>query len=322
VYCFNLEFKRINIALNIKLKQYISEIAKLKNPYSKTNLQSASKAITKLNDFIEERIPLSDDEIKSNLDVLLINDIDMNAKHEKGINIIRARSNKEEITKEPCFNNIEELSYRRKALGSSRGRCNLENESVFYGCIDMNDIEECKRVAYSEINITKGKKAYLLMSQTTDTLILKYIGIFSHLIRNAKPYFMSDKTWNDMKLVYQHILDEFNDDLFRERYLCDTFFSDIMRRKDSGNLYKVTSILAHMYWESGVIDGIFYTSVKVEGEPVIVLTINAVDTKIKHISTEVYEIVKDYGYAVYNTKKLYTGSIETSGKIDWKKEDE
>ena len=133
---------------------------------------------------------------------------------------------------------------------------------------------------------------------------------------------MSVKVWDDIKLVYEHILNEFNDDLFLKRYLCDTFFADIMRRKDSGNLYNVTSELAHMYGESGVIDGIIYTSVKVEGEPVVVLNTNAVDKSIKHERTELYEIVEDYGYAVYNTKKLYSGTIDTSGKINWGKEDE
>lgn len=310
------------MALDETLKNHISEIGRNKNPHSKSNLKSASDAIRKLNDYIEEKITLSPTDIKINLGMLLINDIDMNSKHEKGINIIRARKNKEVIVSKPCFDNITKLSYPPKSLVLSRGRCNLEKESVFYGCVDVNNTEECKRIAYSESNATKGEKVYLLMSKTTDTLILKYIGIFSHLYRNAKPYFMSDKTWDDIKLVYEHILTEFNDELFLERYLCDTFFSDIMRRKDSGNLYSVTSVLADMYWKSGAIDGIFYTSVKVEGEPVIALNTNAVDRSIKHERTELYEISEDYGYAVYDTKKLYSGIIDTESEINWKKENE
>ena len=177
-------------------------------------------------------------------------------------------------------------------------------------------------MAYSESSAAQGEKVYLLMSQTTDTLILKYVGIFNHLFRNAKPYFMSVKTWDDIKLVYKHILTELNHELFLERYLCDTFFSDIMRRKDLGNLYNVTSELAHMYGESGVIDGIIYTYVKVEGEPVIALNTNAVDNNIKHKRTELYEIQEDYSYAVYDTKKLYSGIVDTESEINWKKENE
>jgi len=109
------------MALDERLKKHISKIGRNENPHSKSNLKSASEAISKLKDFIEEKITLSPDEIVANLHTLLRNDIDMNSKHEKGINIIRARKTDEVIVGKPCFDNITELSYPPKSSVLSRG---------------------------------------------------------------------------------------------------------------------------------------------------------------------------------------------------------
>jgi hypothetical protein len=98
--------------------------------------------------------------------------------------------------------------------------------------------------------------------------------------------------------------------------LCDAFLSDILRRKKSGNLYNVTSRLFPIFTENPEIDGIVYTSVKSEGDPVIALKTNSVDTKINHISCDSYRIINDYGYAKYHAIHTHCGSINNNS-VKW-----
>lgn len=61
-----------------------------------------------------------------------------------------------------------------------------------------------------------------------------------------------------------------------------------------------------------------YISVKAEGSPVIALSTCSVKSKIKYVRAESFVIVKNYGYAKYRAKKLYSDEIEKNGNIKWK----
>jgi len=115
--------------------------------------------------------------------------------------------------------------------------------------------------------------------------------------------------------AYKYQEDKFSKNVFLAYVLCDAFLSDILRRKESGNLYKVTSRLFSIYTADPEVDGIIYTSVKSEGDPVVALKTESVDTKLRHVSCDSYRILHDYRYAKYEAFHTYCGSINNNAII-------
>ena len=135
--------------------------------------------------------------------------------------------------------------------------------------------------------------------------------------RQLKPRFMSQEIFDCFKEVYEYQEAKYSESVFLAHLLTDAFLSDILRRKDSGNLYNVTSQLFDIFSDSESIDGIIYTSVKSEGDPVIALKPCVVDLKIKHTSIDSYRIINDFGYAKYRAIHTHSGSISIENKIIW-----
>lgn len=306
--------------MNMNTNDYIDNVATELNQKALECLNYVSAITKQLNSFIDGNLEISDKGIEERLDDLIGNfTITLDLPIPIDLHIIRARKFEEGKDEKPCFEDVSKLSYPPEDF-APLGRCNKKGKSIFYACVCVDESACRNNVAFSEVNALAGERINLLKSKSTQTINLRYVGIWNHVVRNVKPYFLHEAQWETYHDAYTCMKDKFHKDLLGAYYLCDAFFADILRRKGSERLYKVTSTLTAMYLEGTEADGILYTSVKSEGSPVVALSTKAVDTKLVHISTESFEVLKDYGYAQYSTKILYKGSIKEGEKnITWDK---
>jgi len=307
--------------LETKVKKLIDEKAKDLN--SQENIaECVSCIIRRLNEFIDEDITLKDDEIKSYLDQLIgyfTTTLYLPLLPE--LKIMRARVFEEAYR----ASDVNELSYIPEAKKAcvTLGRLNLAEEPIYYGCIYFNESWGGVNVALSEVNAKPMQTVNILRSEVTEDKELNvcFIGIYDLIFREAKPYFMTEDVFSYFKDVYGYQQEKYTENVFLAHQLCDAFFLDILRRREHGNLYRVTSRLAGMFLEGDEVDGVVYTSVKAEGSPVIALKTTAVDSKLCHKKAESFLVKKDYGYALYNALLTAGGEINSSeSTIVWKKQ--
>jgi hypothetical protein len=279
---------------------------------------SVATTIKQLNGFIAGEINLTEFRIKALLDNLVrYYTITLDIPLDAGNKILRAVKF-DDMEKEPCFPEVNRLSYipENSQIIPKTGRLNKHGESLFYGCIYFNDSFGGVNVAFSEVNALKNERINILKSETITEIKVNYIGIYDCIKREIKPYFLSEETYNYFKAVYEYAESKFNKYVFVAFQLCDAFFSDILRRKESNRLYLVTSIFASFFLDGNRVDGLIYTSVKAEGSPVIAIKPASVDNKIAHKKAISFEIQENYGYAMYKAKSLYHGVIN-GDIINW-----
>ena len=279
---------------------------------------SVATTIKQLKGFIDREINLSESRIKALLDNLVgYYTITLDIPFDSGNKILRAVKF-DDIEKKPCFNEVSRLSYipKNSQILPKTGRLNKYGESIFYGCIYFNDSFGGVNVAFSEINALKNERINILKSETINEIKVNYIGIYDYIKREIKPYFLSEETYNYFRAVYEYAESKFNKYLFVAFQLCDAFFADILRKKESNRLYLVTSILASFFLDGNRVDGLIYTSVKAEGSPVIAIKPASVDSKISHKKAISFEIQESYGYAIYKAKSLYHGVVD-GDIINW-----
>ncbi|MBU4035549.1 MAG: hypothetical protein KKA35_03875, partial [Proteobacteria bacterium] len=274
--------------------------------------------IKQLNSYIEGRINLSEERVSFLLDHLVgYYTITLDISLDKGLKILRAVkfNNLEE---KPCFDEVSRLSYipKNSSIIPSIGRLNKHGESIFYGCVYFDDKFGGYNIAFSEVNAIKNEKINILKSETSAEIKVNYVGIYDYIKRESKPYFLSEEMYLYFKTVYEYEEKMFDKYVFVAFQLCDAFFSDILRRKESDRLYLVTSILASHFLEGDRVDGLIYTSVKAEGSPVIAIKPLSVDSKISHKEAVSFEIQENYGYAMYKANPLYQGVVNGEG-INW-----
>ena len=293
------------------LQKLIKTKAKEMNPNALHCCNSVSEIIKQLNDYIGGRISLNEERIAYLLDHLvgyytITLDIPLNS----GLKILRAVKFNN-LEKKPCFSEVSRLSYipKQSNITPSIGRLNKYGESIFYGCVYFDDNFGGYNVAFSEVNALKNEKINILKSETTAEIKVNYVGIYDYIKRESKPYFLSEEMYLYFKAVYEYEEKMFDKYVFVAFQLCDAFFSDILRRKESDRLYLVTSILASHFLEGDRVDGLIYTSVKAEGSPVIAIKPLSVDSKISHKEAVSFEIQENYGYAMYKANPLYQGVV-------------
>lgn len=297
------------------VKELIKCKAKEMNPNALYCCNSVSIIIKQLNDYIVGRINLSKERISSLLDHLVgYYTITLNIPLDKSIKILRAVKF-DNLDKKPCFSEVSRLSYipKNSKIVPSIGRLNKCGQSIFYGCVYFNDNFGGYNVAFSEVNALKNEKINILKSETATEINVNYVGIYDCIKRESKPYFMSEEVYSYFKSVYEYEKEIFYQYVFVAFQICDAFFADILRRKESDRLYIVTSILASHFLEGDRVDGVIYTSVKAEGSPVIAIKPLSVDSKISHKEAVSFEIQENYGYAMYKANPLYQGVV--NGKI-------
>lgn len=274
-----------------------------------------SLVIKRLNNFIDGEISLTDSEVEGYLSNLISNfTTTLFMPIEPGMKILRARAyNSVHLEKK-----VEELSYITidKSEIINIGRLNKEKESIYYGCVYSDDERGAINVAFAEINAKPTQAINILRSVTKCDINLYYIGIYDHVFKKIKPPFIKDDVYEYYCKVYQYQKERFTEDFFISHILCDAFFSDILRRPYSGNLYKVTSILAKIFIDDSNIDGIIYASVKSEGSPVVALKTTSIDKSVSHIKADSFHILSDLGYGLFRANHTDSGEINEN-EITW-----
>lgn len=296
------------------IKDLIDKKAADLNPQGDLAAYVASK-ISILNNFIDQKRELSEqqiDDILSEIVGYFTTPLDFHI--DKDLMLLRARAYKVVYHE----TKVSELSYisennRDKA---TIGRLNKEKQPIYYGCIYFADTDGVN-VAFSESNSEVGDTVNILRSETSSDIKVYYIGIYDYVHRQSKPKFILQDRFDRFIEAYEYQEKKYSESVFLAYVLTDAFLSDILRRKDSGNLYKVTSRLFNIFSDNKSIDGIIYTSVKSEGDPVIALKPCTVVSKMKHLSCDSYQIINDYGYAKYRALHTHSGSISTENKIIW-----
>ena len=280
-----------------------------------------SSKILILNDYINQKRELSEqqvDEILSELAGYFTITLDISIPIDACVNgevkFLRARTYKVVH----CEEEVSELSHiseeKKEIVGL--GRLNKEKQPIYYGCIYFTDTDGLN-VAFAESNSEVGDTVNILRSKTIKEIKVRFIGIYNYVHRQSKPWFISPVMFEYFTKVYEYQEKNYTDSVFMACLLADAFFADILRRKNSGNLYKVTSKLFEIFSDSESIDGVIYTSVKSEGDPVIALKPSTVDSKIEHASCDCYRITNDFGYAKYRALHTHTGLINAENKIIW-----
>lgn len=299
----------MNIDENIK--KLIKAKAKEMNPDALYYCNFVSTVINQLNDYIENRNNISEERISFLLDHLVgYYTITLDIPLDKGLKILRAVKF-DNIDKKPCFSEVSRLSYipKKSNITPPIGRLNKYGKSIFYGWMYFDDNFGGYNVAFSEVNALKNEKINILKSETSAEIKVNYVGIYDYIKRESKPYFVSEEVYSYFKSVYEYEEQIFDKYVFAAFQLCDAFFSDILRRKESERLYIVTSILASHFLEGDRVDGLIYSSVKAEGSPVIAIKPASVDSKVSHKKAVSFEIQENYGYAIFKANPLYQGVV-------------
>lgn len=89
--------------------------------------------------------------------------------------------------------------------------------------------------------------------------------------------------------------------------MCSSFFSDIIKRKGTNRLYKVTSVIASWLLQNKVTD-----------EPSIVIKNDIVDTYITHKDTYCFKVKENLGYGIYDVNIINECKI-IDNKLEWEK---
>lgn len=294
--------------------------AKAEDLNSQRNVaEYVSCIIRRLNNFIEEKIVLENSEIESYLDELAgYFTTTLYIPFAPKLKILRARLfDKKHLATD--ITDVSELSYipeEKKDL-VTLGRLNQAKEPIYYGCIYFDCLSGGVNVALAEINAKARQTVNILHSETTKELNVYFIGIYDYVYRRERPSFLTEEMFGYFRDVYNHQKEKYSEDVFLAHQLCDAFFSDILRKSEQGNLYKVTSLLSKLFLESNEVDGVIYTSVKAEGCPVIALKTESVDSKLSHKKAEHLQVQYDYGYAFYHAISTGMGKIKCNKKIEW-----
>nr|VVV03964.1 hypothetical protein AW0309160_01347 [Aliivibrio wodanis] len=274
----------------------------------------ASK-IDLINSYIDQETELSESQIEDMLSGLVgFFTTSLHIPLDPGLKLLRARAYKTMHLE----SNVSQLSYIAEEYSdkASIGRLNEQGHPVYYGCIYFSGSGGVN-VAFSESNSSVGDTVNVLRSELNDAINVYYIGIYDHVRRQSKPRFMPADMFGFFCEVNQYQEQKYTPSVFLAHTLCDAFLSDILRRKENGNLYKVTSKLLNIFTSDDTIDGIIYTSVKSEGDPVVALKTSTVDGKMVHKSCDCYRIDHDYGYALYNAVHTHTGNIHSDNSVMW-----
>jgi len=294
---------------------------KINKETSKKNLLNLSTNIKQLNSYINNEIELSSDDIYNKLQ-WMYSTLSLNFIYilDENIFLRRARKFEQKNASTYFFKNTNELSYiqEKDSEYATLQRLSKEKEPIYYGVVSESHFDKFD-TALSEINSNESDYVNILDSKTNKSLTALYIGAFDLFSRGQKfPKWIHPLVENSYKEFSDKCKDEENPYLLESHILCSAFFADILSRKNKGNLYEVTSILASLILESEKIDSIIYESVQVKGAPCIVIKPKVVDEKIEHTDTISVQVKLNLGYGIYYVDELYTSeSIEGNGDIVW-----
>jgi hypothetical protein len=278
-------------------------------------LSGVTFTILKLNQYLSSDIDLTLEQRRGLLDLLVGSfsiTLDMPI---EDIKLIRALK----VDQPPFFHyygNISELSYMANPTSTlpRLGRLNAVGTTLFYASIDNTPCDKSLRVTLSEIEANDGDKVNVLYSSVKPKfdLNVRYIGIWDYVVKNRKPYFLSQVAFDYYVAAHNEMKKKFSKNQLLAYQLCDAFFADVLSREGSDRLYKVTSILSDFFLQSGKADGILYSSVKAKGEPVIAISPSAVNAKVDHVHAKAITINQSYSYNYYDYKVTHNTIIAPS----------
>lgn len=291
---------------------------KANKEWEDADLLHSSTYIRQINNHIEGACSLSFREIREKIDYLvgclsITLDIPIN-----DLEFLRARR-----CEGKRFKYVKELSYINNSTKNFpvQGRINQAGEPLFYAALAVKRDDAALRVALAEANSKNLDHLNVLRSHQKSSCDLKIrvIGIWDQVRRGHKPYYLDDKIFDYYQEASKLMAQKFSPDLLSAYQLTDRFFADILSRKGSVSLYQVTSAISSIILAGEICEGILYTSVEAEGEPVIALKPSSVDAKLVHQWAVDITVEKQLGYEFYKYQTLSkTKNIDTqSGELIW-----
>jgi hypothetical protein len=282
-----------------------------------TALLYSSTYIRQLNDHMNGTCELATYDIKTKIDYLagcLTITLDTPL---QGLEFLRVR-----LCDGRKFSNIDDLSYIKYPTDTfpKVGRLNQLGKALFYASVAVKKDDTALRVALSEAGAKELDCLNVLRSQQKlgSDLNLRVIGIWDQVRRNEKPYYLNQNTFEYYKKTREYMVQNFDSKLLSAYELTDRFFSDILSRKSNDNLYQITSSLSSVFIDENS-DGVLYSSVEANGEPVVALTPSAVDSKLEHQFACDIKVGKCCGYEFFKYKTIATtsGIDRNTGELKW-----
>lgn len=299
---------------HIKNINYIEKVFLSKSiEKSLEEIEIASKYIKQLNDFIDDKIQLSEKRIYLLLNYLYSNhSLHLSYELKDDIGLRRARKYEEINSKiKHCLTQISELSVipdEKKDI-IKIGRLNKEQEPIYYACMSENNFYQYD-VALSEVDAMEMDYINYLDSITIGYLNVVHIGTFDLFIKGQKlPTWIDSYSLELFEFFKSECEKRENKYLLESHQLCSAFFADILSRKNYKNLYKVTSVLADIIFEKKSIDAIVYESVQVKGAPVIAIKPESLN-KIEHKEVASLMVDSNMGYGIYYVKVINKGKVK------------
>lgn len=283
-----------------------------------TALLYSSTFISQLNNHINGVSSLSISEIEEKIDYLvgcLTITLDIPINELEFLRVRRCEGKR--------FECVKELSYVKAVTKSfpAQGRMNQAGQALFYAALSVKKDDTALRVALSEAGSKNLDRLNVLRSDQKSgcDLNIRVIGIWDQVRRGSQPYYLDSKIFNYYEKASNYMEQKFSRDLLYAYQLTDRFFADVLSRKGSVNLYQVTSIISYAILGGSICEGILYTSVEAEGEPVVALKPSSVDAKLVHQWAADVNIEKKLGYEFYKYRTLgKTKSIDVqSGRLIW-----
>lgn len=297
-------------------RKYIKALVLSKTPEKcKEELIHASIYIEQLNNFIDDKIQLSENKVYQLLKYLYENhSLNLIYQLGEGKWLRRARKYEQKDTRVPkyCFIKTSELSVipDEKKDNVPLGRLNKEKQPIYYACFSDKYFNNYD-VVLSEINAIDLDYVNYLDSITTGYLEVIRIGAFDLFMRGQKlPHWIDSYNLRIFKLFKKCCEKKQNKFLLESHQLCSAFFADILSRKNHKNLYKVTSTLANIIFENEQVDAIICESVQVKGAPVIAIRPKALAEKVQHKKVASLSVEANLGYGIYYSVAINKGTVD------------
>lgn len=282
--------------------------------YSDDHLSLVNRDINKLYAYLNCKLELTTEDINDLLSNLIQYRIYLDLPIDKGVCLVRA-TKIDDYDDYPNYNDVSRVSYIPLHLKKivKMGRFNKNYQSMYYGSLfdSYSDIN----VPFNEIDVQHGEYINLLISQIRKDLNIQLIGLFHYYEYDQKKII---PIHNIVKEIYKYYEDTHSNNLLLAIKKADEFLFKLSRHDSDNKVYKLTSTLGNLLFKNNnSTDGILYPSVKVDGEPNIVLKPNVVDDKIEHIESKLSLSYFNEKEKTMDAKEFMNGKI-VNCKILWK----
>jgi hypothetical protein len=253
---------------------------------------------------------LSWDEIRKTLDELSRDHFSMRYPMNTNWNIFRGRiDNKTEL-----FENVDQLSSRKKSEITNYGRCHKPAMSIFYGANNLDTV-------LAELKPEIGDLIHVAKARPKKEIFLSVIGELDHVRRYGKGLIGDEKDILDFKSMLNNIQTENNlKAIFLDAFMSELFITPAYQQLD----YKATSALSDVIFSKEIaedkfaIDGFAYPSVAHRGGINFAIRGSQFTEIMEIYECMTFKIVDYLGYGLYaKHQKAKSKIIDRNGKIEW-----